>query len=252
MAHLKAGQVAVVFGASGAVGVGIVQVLLEKGLNVVAVSRSHEKLEEIKKRFHAYEAQLFGVEVKDGSSIADVSRVRDFVISKFGEEGLDHVISSQGGITQDKVAISETSVELLEQAFHEKVTSHHVAVHALYPLLKKSKNPSPSFTIITGVSGRLCFSPQMALMTINNAAIFGYVLALFKENEEHKDKVRVNEYRISCLIKDEPNPQPVWGWPAYPSHKAGEVLAGIINSSSRNQVIEVSTPEDFARVSNLA
>eukprot|EP01113_Clastostelium_recurvatum_P011838 TRINITY_DN16075_c0_g1_i1.p1 TRINITY_DN16075_c0_g1~~TRINITY_DN16075_c0_g1_i1.p1 ORF type:complete len:249 (+),score=83.17 TRINITY_DN16075_c0_g1_i1:81-827(+) len=245
---LSSDDVVLLFGATGAVGVGALQLLLERGAHVVIHSRSQDKVEHLKKKFSARADHIHEVVTKDNHSEETFLQIKKLVVDKFGEDGLSHVVSSQGGQVFDAQGISGTSSEQLEASFRDKVVSHHATVRHFYPLLLKSKNPSPSFTFMTGASGEMCFDVRASLMTICNAATFGLVLALQKEAES--TKVRVNEFRLAAIVSEKTD-ELVHGMKPNPPEFAGKVIVGIINSSQRGKKLFVRTQEDADKAATL-
>jgi len=250
---LKANQVVVAFGATGNVGIGALALLLEQGVNVVVPSRSEERLDVLKKRFSSHQQHIHGVVVKDYQSDESYAEVAKFVVTKFGEDGLDHVLSSQGNDIKDADGISKTSAERLETAFRGGVVSHHHTVVHFYPLLLKSKNPSPSFTFMSGLSGEFVVSTKLSLMTICNASLYGYILCLQKEAE--LTKVRVNEFRLGTLVADNDIPDRFQehesGMRVYSPKLSGEVIVSIMNSTQKGKKFDVRTDEDYTTHSKL-
>lgn len=245
--NLKAGQVVLAYGGGGNVGIGALAILLKQGVNVVVPSRSAERIEVLKKRFAEHSQFLHGVVTKDYVSAESYAHVKKFVVDKFGEDGLDHVLSSQGNDVVEKTDISGTSAERLLAAFTGGVVSHHHTVQHFYPLLLKSKNPSPSFTFMTGLSGEFVVSTKLSLMTICNSALYGYILTLQKEAEP--TKVRVNEFRLGTLVADADIPDRFLeheaGSKVYAPRLSGAVIVAIMNSTQKGKKIDVRTDEDY-------
>jgi NAD(P)-dependent dehydrogenase (short-subunit alcohol dehydrogenase family) len=244
---LQDGQVVLLFGSTGVVGSATLKHLLAKGVRVVAPSRSQKNIDAIKQDNTTYEENIYGV-VTDANSHDGQAVIRDFIVDKFGEDGLDHVVSIHGDstMTKDKHPISEVTHEELEPMINGKIFAQHAAIRHFYPLLKKSKCESPSFTIVTGAAGTFVPGLEWSLITICNAALYGVALTLMAESETRKDKVRVNEFRISnMIVRDE---EPKFG---LNNKICGAALAAVVNSTQRKQVFSPRTQEDFENLVQL-
>jgi NAD(P)-dependent dehydrogenase (short-subunit alcohol dehydrogenase family) len=244
---LAANQVVLLFGGTGVVGSATLKYLLEKDVRVVVSSRNQNNIDALKEE-HASKSDLIHGIVVDAGDREGQLVLKDYIIKTFGEDSLDHVISIHGDtrMTKDKNPISEVSHEELESMINGKLYAQHEAIRIFYPILKKSKSESPSFTIVTGAAGSFVPALEWSLITISNAALFGIALTLMAEAETRNDKVRVNEYRIANIIVKDKNPS--FG---LNNLICGEALVAIVNSKQRKQVFSPKTQENFEKLTKL-
>jgi NAD(P)-dependent dehydrogenase (short-subunit alcohol dehydrogenase family) len=246
---LQANNVVLVTGGTGVIGTGLIESLLQRQVKVIVPSRSQDSLDRFIQKFESKKDLIYGI-VADAATLDGLNAIYELVVKNFGENGLDHVVSIQGGWVTSKGGISEATSEEYSQAFSIKVQSHLELARVFYPLLKKSNNPSPSFTIVSGAAGGFIVSLETSLTTIVNAATFGVALALIAESDVRKDKVRVNEYRISSVIAEKEDLQ-AKPYPKQSATLCGEALAGILSSDTRSQVLRPSSKLDFEYFAQL-
>ncbi len=181
-------RVAVVIGASGVVGSGIVRKYLDAGATVVGVSRSSSKLDQLKQQINVQGSERFLPVVGDFKDEASASEAKKAITAALGGKPIDHVVSVQGFVAFAK-APTETSTQQLKSALDDGLFNNLLAAQALLPDLKNREGTS--FTL---VSGGLAHIPppnvSLWLGTIKNASLNALTLALAAETAN--DKVRVN------------------------------------------------------------
>ncbi len=244
-------QVVLALGGSGHVGIGAVHHLLESNNHVIVPTRNTETKEKLEKRFSSHADHLHVI-VLDGYNQENYKRIQTYITTTFGKDGLDHVISSSGGFCDTKGRLlSSTTTEEFTKLFNERVMPHHESTQFFYPMLKESKNPSPSFLFITGLSGTYVFSSFSTLLTIANAAIYGIVLSLQFEVKQNQDKVRVNELRIGTFVRDQENePDTIMNIPGVTSKYCGEALVSIIHSTAGGKIFTTKAKQDYQDIIN--
>jgi NAD(P)-dependent dehydrogenase (short-subunit alcohol dehydrogenase family) len=194
------GKTAVITGASGIVGSGIVHHFLVEGAKVIAPVRSEKgrqallkDLEKLHYKIDIAKNLLILVLPKyatDNESMENLANEISYVHPE-----INHVVSCFGG-DFEKGPASELEPDDVFDAV-ERAVPHLLLAQAFFPLLKE--HASSSFTFITGMLGERCSMPNMAALTIANATAYGIIRAV--EAEHADEPQRINELRIAALIR---------------------------------------------------
>lgn len=181
------GKSVVVLGATGVVGSGVARAFLDQGAFVVAVSRSAEKLTELRKTLGVKAGDAFATAVGDFKDDATAARAMAAIDAALGGRAIDHVISSQGFVKFGPPPTQSTAAQLVD-ALEDGLVVNFQAAKALLPGIKQ--RPA-SFTMVSG--GLAHFpppDPAMWMGTLKNAAVNAFTFGLASETA--RDLVRVN------------------------------------------------------------
>jgi|JI10StandDraft_1071094.scaffolds.fasta_scaffold55022_4 NAD(P)-dependent dehydrogenase (short-subunit alcohol dehydrogenase family) len=181
------GKTVVVVGATGVVGSGICRAFLDQGAFVVGVSRSAEKLEELKKTISVKPGETFATAVGDFKDDTTSGRALAAIDVALAGRPIDHVISSQGFVKFGPPPTQSTSAQL-HDALDDGLTVNFQAAKALLPGIKQ--RPA-SFTMVSGGLAHMPPpDPAMWMGTLKNAAVNAFTYGLAAETA--RDHVRVN------------------------------------------------------------
>jgi len=189
-------QVAVVLGATGVVGSGVVRKFLDAGATVVGVSRSAAKLEQLRRTLEIGEAEPFHGVVADFTDEEAAVAARQAVDEALGGRPIDHVVSVQGFVNIVQVPTA-TALDDVKGAFDDGFYNNLLAAKVFLPDLKP--RAGSSFTLVSG--GLAHFpppNPKLWLATIKNAAVNALTFALAAETAS--DEVRVNTICIHFSV----------------------------------------------------
>jgi NAD(P)-dependent dehydrogenase (short-subunit alcohol dehydrogenase family) len=181
-------QVAVVIGASGVVGSGVVRKLLDSGAEVVAVSRSAANLERLREQIKVSASEPFLPVVADFKDPSTAEQAHAAVTAALGGKPIDHIVSVQGFAVVSK-APTDTDFDVMKDALADGLYNNFLAAKVFLPALKDREGAS--FTLVSG--GLAHFpppNPALWLGTVKNAALNGLSYALISETAQ--SKVRVN------------------------------------------------------------
>ncbi len=186
--------------AAGIVGSGIVHQFLTEGAKVIAPVRNEKgrqallkDLEKLHYKIDIAKNLIILVSPKYASSPELMEKLAEEI--RFVHPEINHIVSCFGGEFQ-KGPASELHPDDLYDAV-DRAMPHLLLAQAFFPLLKKDK--SSSFIFITGMLGERCSMPNMAALTIANAAAYGIIRSV--EAEHADDPQRINELRIAALIR---------------------------------------------------
>ena len=181
------GKVAIVCGAAGGVGEGIVKTLLKRKATVIAISRSAAKLELLRQyvsdidsgQLHTLQGDLGNEE----DALALQSKV--YKLAK----NLDLVIASLGGWWQGK-PLTSVDISTWNRIMTENLTSHYLAIRMFIPLL----NPRSGYYFhINGYGGDKPY-PMAAPVVMAASAQKTMVMCLAEEL--HPTSIRVYELQL--------------------------------------------------------
>lgn len=203
------GKTVVVVGATGVVGSGISRAFLDQGAFVVGVSRSSEKLEELKKTISLKPGETFATAVGDFKDDSTSGRALAAIDAALAGRPIDHVISSQGFVKFGPPPTQSTSAQLHE-ALEDGLTVNFQAAKALLPGIKQ--RPA-SFTMVSGGLAHMAPpDPAMWMGTLKNAAVNAFTFGLAAETA--RDLVRVNTICIHFGVAPIGGKQNQFGLPA--------------------------------------
>ncbi|HEX8699235.1 MAG TPA: SDR family oxidoreductase [Myxococcaceae bacterium] len=227
-------RVAVVIGASGVVGSGIVRKYLDAGATVVGVSRSSSKLDQLKQQIKIQGSERFVPVEADFKDEAAAAAAKKAITAALGGKPIDHVVSVQGFVSYAK-APTETSPEQLKSALDDGLFNNLLAAHALLPDLKGREGST--FTLVSG--GLAHFPPpnvSLWLATIKNASLNALTLALATETAN--DKVRVNTICIHFGVAPVGGDKNQFGMPTESDTlRLGPAFLGLARGTQKGQVI---------------
>jgi short-subunit dehydrogenase len=184
------GKTVVVVGATGGVGEGLVEELVNAGANVIATSRSREKLDALKARTEASPA--LRLVVGGLGSEEEASRLREALSAAATE--IDGAIASIGSWWQGPPLV-ETSLQDFNGVMAERLTAHFLAAKAIVPLILRK--PGGFYFLIGGASAEFPIA-NSGPVSISGAAQMMLSKVL---RAEAKDKpIRIQELMIWTTI----------------------------------------------------
>jgi NAD(P)-dependent dehydrogenase (short-subunit alcohol dehydrogenase family) len=154
---------------------------------------------------------------------------------KYAYPEINHIVSCYGGDFEQGPA-SELTPDDVHEAL-DRALPHLLLAQAFFPLLKEDKKSS--FTFITGMLGERCSMPNMAALSISNAAAYGIIRSV--EAEHADEPQRINEIRIAALIRRDN----AAGHPflkeghAYPASLIGNEVVNVANGKQNREIIRV-------------
>ncbi|MBE2251859.1 MAG: SDR family oxidoreductase [Myxococcus sp.] len=203
------GKTVVVLGATGVVGSGLCRAYLDAGAFVVAVSRSAERLNELKKTLSVRPTDAFAVAVGDFKDSTSTGRAQVAIDAALAGRAIDHVISSQGFVKFGPPPTQSTAAQL-QEALDDGLTINFHAAKALLPGIKQ--RPA-TFTMVSGgLAHQPPPDPAMWMGTLKNAAVNAFTLGLAAETA--RDVVRVNTVCIHFGVAPIGGKQNQFGLPA--------------------------------------
>jgi len=188
---------AVVIGASGAVGQGVVRAYLDAGARVVAVGRSRERLDAALRTIQA-DKDPRAVAVEGAFDTEEhAAAARDAVLRALGAAAaaVDHVVSAQG-FADIGPPLTRTALADLQLTLENGLFNNFLAAKAFVPMLKA--RPGATFTLVSGGLAHASYHESQWRATIKNAAINAMTYGLAKETEH--DEVRVNTVCIHFSV----------------------------------------------------
>ncbi len=167
-----------VLGASGEVGNAIVRALLDAGHRAVAVSRSVDKLAQIRATYRGTNR----IETLQGDVGSDelAEVLRDSTVSRFGKP--DAVVASLSAHEADvPMRILDTSTERLRRAFDTNFFTHVTAARALIPALAPGG-------VYVGINGGLAdfVIPNRGQLSMTQSALRTLYAVLAQEAQDEK------------------------------------------------------------------
>ena len=185
-------KVIVIAGATGTVGSGIVRAFLNEGAQVVGISRSAQKLEELRKTISIKPEEPFYAVSGDFTNDAEAVATKQAVAGALNGKAIDHIISSIGFVTV-AVAPTKTDSSIVRDAFDHGF--FNTVIMAKYFLPELINQEGSSYTIVSGglAHGLPAFIPNVEnlwLATAKNAAVNSFTYGL--NAETLNNKVRVN------------------------------------------------------------
>ncbi|HEY3451558.1 MAG TPA: SDR family oxidoreductase [Myxococcales bacterium] len=229
-----ANKTAVVVGASGVVGSGVVRSFLDAGARVIGVSRSRENLDRLVRQVKIGASEAFVPVVGDFKDDVSTAKAKEAIQAALGGKPIDHAVSAQGFVSRAK-APTATPVPMLETALEDGLYNNFRAVQALLPSMKEREGTS--FTLVSG--GFAHFpppDPSLWLGTLKNAALNALTYALAAETA--KDRVRVNTLCIHLSIAPAGGNQNQFGMPAeHDTLALGPAFLGVARGTQKGQLI---------------
>jgi NADP-dependent 3-hydroxy acid dehydrogenase YdfG len=232
------GRTVVVVGATGGVGEGLVEELLHAGANVVATSRSRDKLEDLKSRLGASAA--LRLVVGGLESDADAARLRQ-AVSESGA-AIDGAIASIGSWWQGP-PLTEIALGDFNAVMAERLTAHFLAAKALIPLILKK--PGGFYFLVGGASA------EFPIVNSGPVSISGAGQAMLTKvlRAEAKDQpIRIQELMVWTTIATRVHGAKVDpGW-ITPRDVARHILALVAEpASAREPIVHLKKRADVGR-----
>lgn len=223
------GSTAVVFGCTGNVGWGVARVLLDRGLTVVAPTRSPDGFEALGASLGSH-PRLHPV-VGDPSSLEGA---RDLAARIARDHGpVDHVMASMGPWWQKGSTVDQPESEY-RAVMRSRLDCHVFAAQAFLPSL--AGREGATYTIITGAAAQMSI-PGTGLLVIAASGLLG--LSRMLRAEHHADVLRVNEVMIMVRVERDPRQGVV------PAAEFGAAVARLVQSGVRGQQLEFHSLERF-------
>jgi NAD(P)-dependent dehydrogenase (short-subunit alcohol dehydrogenase family) len=174
-------------GATGVVGSGACQVLLEAGARVVVVARTEDKLKDLLSRFDMHRTNLVGV-VGNLDTRAQIEEIRSVVRAALQGNPVDHVISTIGFVSLTPDGISTGDVNVLRSCFEDSLFPTILCAQVFLQDIRDKEGAT--YTIVSGGFAHKCYYPRAWVGTIKNAAMNGVVESLCSDLANAK--VRIN------------------------------------------------------------
>lgn len=188
------GRTAVVCGGAGEVGAGITAGLLRSGATVVVPSRRAERLHALVDELEALGADPSNLVPVVGDLSAGDAQARALAEAAVEQAGpLDLVVAALGGWDAGP-PLADMPLDQWEATVHDGLRSHHLAMHAFVPHLRR--RPGASYVMINGAAARYPVAGSGAVSTVAAGELMaGQVLAA----EESGHGVQVEIYVLGPI-----------------------------------------------------
>ena len=188
------GRTAVVCGGAGEVGAGITAGLLRSGATVVVPSRRAERLHALVDELEALGADPSKLVPVVGDLSAGDAQARALAEAAVEQAGpLDLVVAALGGWDAGP-PLADMPLDQWEATVHDGLRSHHLAMHAFVPHLRR--RPGASYVMINGAAARYPVAGSGAVSTVAAGELMaGQVLAA----EESGHGVQVEIYVLGPI-----------------------------------------------------
>lgn len=188
------GRTAVVCGGAGEVGAGITAGLLRSGATVVVPSRRAERLHALADELEALGADPSNLVPVVGDLSAGDAQARALAEAAVEQAGpLDLVVAALGGWDAGP-PLADMPLDQWEATVHDGLRSHHLAMHAFVPHLRR--RPGASYVMINGAAARYPVAGSGAVSTVAAGELMaGQVLAA----EESGHGVQVEIYVLGPI-----------------------------------------------------
>lgn len=196
------GKYAVVTGASAGIGAAIVKDFATNGINVIALARRSEMIEDYAKeivgenfgKIHAYKC--------DVSNLQSIKAAFKWIEETFG---VVHIHVNNAGVLRNiKILGDEDVSDKIEEVINTNFTGLVHCTHEAYKLIKKSEDYGMIININSNAGHRIFFPSG----GISHNVYHGTKFAVTATSEilrqelimQENDKVRVTVSRICCVI----------------------------------------------------
>lgn len=190
------GRTIVVLGAAGEVGEGIVHQMARHGADVIAVSRSADRLLQLQHVLASVAAPFAGsvaTHVGDVGHEDAAMTLREGLLARHGS--FDAVVASLGGWRQGP-AVTDTPLSVWRETLDQSLTAHFLGARALLPVL--ANRDGASYTMING-GAALRAVPGAGAMCVSAAA--QRMLAEALATEHHTRAVRINALLLNAVVR---------------------------------------------------
>lgn len=234
-------QTVVILGATGVVGSGVVRAYLNQGATVVGVSRSADKLNQLKQQLDIKDSEPFLGVVGDFTDEPTAESTQHAVATALAGKPIDHVVSILGFVNYSK-APTEAPLSDLKGALADGLYNTFLASKVFLPQIKE--RDGATYTLVSG--GLAHMQPPMPalwLATVKNAALNALTLAL--AGETANSKVRVNTLCIHFGVAPVGGNKNQFGMPAESDTlRLGPAFVGLTRGTQKGQVICLSSFAD--------
>ena len=235
------GKNILVLGGSGVVGSGAIYHFLHEGANVVVVSRTDAKLQELLKGFPTKKDNLHGV-VGSYETKATVQELYGKVKAALKGASPDHVVSSLGFAALTPTGIADSDLKILTDSFAESLVPSILASQVIIPDIREKEGST--YTIVSGGFAHGCYFPGAWPATIKNAAINAFIMSLASDTE--KSKVRTNGCCLHYSVAPPGADKNQMGMPpSQDSHAFGKVFLGFASKADlKGKIVCFAVKED--------
>ncbi len=169
-------KIAIITGATGALGCEVVQTFLNAGAKVVATYRGAEKLRQLQE--HIGRTDFHSVQT-DVLVSAQVRAMVDEVLAKFGR--IDILVNNAGGFFGG-VPVADTTEEQWQQMMDINFKSALLCCRAVWPVMMKQKSGR---IINIGAKAGLQGTAGMSAYAASKAALINFTQSLAAEGKAH-------------------------------------------------------------------
>jgi NADP-dependent 3-hydroxy acid dehydrogenase YdfG len=196
--------IAVVAGATGAVGDGVALALLEAGWHVHALGRDASKLDALMKRAPLHAQAHLHTHVQDFEDVESTNNVYKKVLLASG--GVDMVVASIGGWWQGPTLL-QTSMTVWRTVMRNNLDAHLLCAQQWLPAMHQ--NPNVAYILING-GAALHAVPTAGAVSIAAAAQMMLKSALANESGPSGARIYGVLANTPVITRDRPQGDPLW------------------------------------------
>jgi NAD(P)-dependent dehydrogenase (short-subunit alcohol dehydrogenase family) len=197
-------QTAVVAGATGAVGEGVVLALISAGWHVHALGRNRDKLNSLMKRAAVHAQALLSIHVQDFEDEASTCRVCQRVMAH--TDKVDMVIASIGGWWQGATIVQMPFADW-RKVMQSNLDAHFLCAQQWWPVLLKQ--PQSAYVMING-GAALSPVPHAGAVSVAAAAQLMLKNVLATESHRHAPRVYSVLANTPVITRDRSQGQASW------------------------------------------
>jgi NADP-dependent 3-hydroxy acid dehydrogenase YdfG len=197
-------RIAVVAGATGAVGEGIVLALISAGWRVHALGRNSDKLNSLLMRAPADEQALLKTHVQVFEDEVSTQEICRRIMALSGK--VDMVIASIGGWWQEST-LAQTPFVDWRKVMQNNLDAHFLCVQQWWPVLLTQ--PQSAYVMING-GAALSPAPRAGVVSVAAAAQLMLKNALATESHRHSPRVYSVLANTPVITRDRPQGQASW------------------------------------------
>lgn len=222
-------KIVLVLGGAGNIGGNIVRGALRAGATVIATSREVQRFDRLNRFIETGDKTRLMTLVGDVGDEADILRLRDEIMERFGQ--LDAVIASLGGGMEAQQLV-DMSLNVWNEVLHNNLASHFLAAKTFLPLLLERKQGA--YLLISGYGGEMSW-PRSAPVSIAAAGVISLGRNLAAENTQSgvriKPMVLVTGEQLWSQFDGQPG--------AYRGEDVGDFMAWLASDAGREAEAEV-------------
>ena len=196
-----AGQVALVTGAAGAIGTGIVEVLLERGACVFATDIDGDRLQKLQSQFASFGLRV-GTHQADLTDAAAVDALFAACAAQFG--GVDCVVPNAG--IAHVSSIEDMDAEIFARVLEVNTTATMRVLQAAARMFRRQQTGG---SIVLQASKNV-FAPGARFGAYSASKAAALQLARIAAMELAEQSVRVNVINADAVFGDEQTPSQLW------------------------------------------